>query len=140
MITKSCPRVALNYECISCDYTTSKKSSYTKQILTARHILLTDSNRKVEKSCSEFKCKICEKIYKSRVGLWGHKKKCSQKEDKLENTMTALDVNALVIDLIKQNQELQTQLIELSKEKTMTNCHNNNTNNNHFNLQFFLHR
>jgi hypothetical protein len=138
MRTKSCSNVSKDYNCKTCDYVTSKTSSYKKHLLTAKHILLTDSNQKVAESCLEFKCIICEKVYKSRVGLWGHKKKCSQKGEKLENTMITLDVNALVIDLLKQNQELQTQLIELSKEKTMTNCHNNNTNNNHFNLQFFL--
>jgi hypothetical protein len=45
----------------------------------------------------------------------------------------------LIINLLQQNAELQKSLIELSKEKTITN--NNNTTNSHnktFNLQFFL--
>ena len=43
-----------------------------------------------------------------------------------------IDTN-LVIQLLKQNQELQKSIIELSKEKTInTNC------NNTFNLQFYL--
>jgi hypothetical protein len=50
-------------------------------------------------------------------------------------------------ELLKQNSEFKEliieqnkQLIELSKEKSMNNCHNNNTTNNtnNFNLQFFL--
>ena len=151
MLTKSCSKVAQEYNCKKCNYSTSKKSSYMKHLSTAKHILLTDSNQKVAESCPEFKCIICEKVYKSRVGLWSHKKKCSQKEDKLENTMVPLKNNNIavlnndaVMELIRQNQEFKQllleqnqKIIELSKEKTMTNCHNTN-NNNHFNLQFFL--
>jgi len=166
MLTKSCPKVAQNYSCEACDYNTSKKSSYDKHLLTAKHVSLTDLTPKATKSCSDHICSSCNKVYRSRVGLWGHKKKCiqalpNQKTDvsvplpadalpsplplPLENIMTTIDepipsinLNVLVIDLLKQNQELQKQLIELSKEKTivMNNCNNNNTN--HFNLQLFL--
>jgi hypothetical protein len=142
MLTKSCLKVAHEYFCECCDYHTSKTSSYNKHLLTAKHNMLTESNNKAVKSCSEHICSNCNKIYKSRVGLWGHKKKCSQKVAVLENTMVHSDninLNVLVLDLLKQNQELQKQLIELSKEKSIvTNTHNNTTNNNHFNLQFFL--
>jgi hypothetical protein len=92
-------------------------------------------------------CKLCLKEYQSKSGLWNHAKKCvlvpKPVPVPLENIMTTIDepsinLNVLVIDLLKQNQELQKQLIELSKEKTivMNNCNNNNTN--HFNLQLFL--
>jgi hypothetical protein len=152
MLTKSCPKVAQNYSCEACDYNTSKKSSYDKHLLTAKHVSLTDLTPKATKSCSDHICSSCNKVYMSRVGLWGHKKKCLSNQNTnlpvpnpLENIMTTIDeptpsinLNVLVIDLLKQNQELQKQLIELSKEKTivMNNCNNNNTN--HFNLQLFL--
>jgi hypothetical protein len=43
------------------------------------------------------------------------------------------------MELLKQNQELQRTIIELSKEKTVVNNFNNNNNNNKtFNLHFFL--
>jgi hypothetical protein len=139
MLTKSCPKVAHEYFCECCHYHTSKTSSYNKHLLTAKHNLLTESNNKVAKSCSEHICSNCNKTYKSRVGLWGHKKKCSQKSEVLENTMSSQDnLNVLVLDLLKQNQELQRQLIELSKEKSIVTNTHNNTTNNHFNLQFFL--
>jgi hypothetical protein len=50
------------------------------------------------------------------------------------------DKEMLIIQLLKQNQELQQSLIELSK-KSINITNNNNTNNSHnktFNLQFFL--
>jgi hypothetical protein len=44
-------------------------------------------------------------------------------------------VNSLVFELLDQNKTLQNQIIELSKER---NIIVNNTNNNQFNLNFFL--
>jgi hypothetical protein len=48
---------------------------------------------------------------------------------------------SFVIELLKQNQELQKSLIELSKEKTITNnnsINNSNNNNKTFNIQVYL--
>jgi hypothetical protein len=50
-------------------------------------------------------------------------------------TIPQFDTN-LIIELLKQNQELQKSLIELSKEKSITN--NNITNNKTFNLHVYL--
>ena len=44
-------------------------------------------------------------------------------------------VNSLVFELLDQNKTLQNQIVELSKER---NIIVNNTNNNQFNLNFFL--
>jgi hypothetical protein len=48
--------------------------------------------------------------------------------------------NKQIVEQNKQNYNLQSQFIELAKEKTISNCNNITTNNNntHFNLQFFL--
>jgi hypothetical protein len=156
MLTKSSQKVASDFCCEICNYNTSKSGNYNKHLLTAKHISLTDLTPKLAKSSQHHTCSTCNKVYKSRVGLWGHKKKCLQELSNssvpspvsLENILTTIDeptplgpsinLNVLVIDLLKQNQELQKQLIELSQEKTivMNNCNNNNTN--HFNLQLFL--
>jgi len=155
MLTEKLQKVAPEFFCEKCNYNTSKKSSYDKHLLTAKHKLLTNDYIKVAKSCSEFICCKCNKIYKSRVGLYLHKKKCSHVSDsvenpakveqKLENTMVLSDpsLSNIVLDILKQNNELHKQLIELSKEKSivMNNCTTNgNTNNmnNHFNIQLFL--
>jgi len=104
---------------------------------------MTNNDENLSDISTAFTCE-CGKQYKYRQGLHNHKKKCSQITQKMENTMVPnnenINLNVLVIDLLKQNQELQKQLIELSKEKTITNTnsHNNTQNNNHFNLQFFL--
>jgi hypothetical protein len=82
-----------------------------------------------------FKCKLCCKIFKDRSGLWRHNKKCFQKE-KFEPSE-----KELIIMLIKQNSTLIEQNANLVKNTinhTTTNSYNNHSNNNTFNLQFFL--
>jgi len=106
----------------------------------------------------EHKCKQCNKIYYSKSGLWNHKKKCTYisniqtinradfdtpkittKVDIDEKPSEVLNVNTLVLDLLKQNNELQKQLVELSKQThVINNTTNNNTQNNQFNLNVFL--
>jgi hypothetical protein len=89
------------------------------------------------------------------MGLWQHSQKCSpspQINVAIENPPPVIDI-ALVLDLIKQNKELQNVLIQESREKTelihklaerepvtINGNNNNNTinNNQKFNLNFFL--
>jgi hypothetical protein len=58
-----------------------------------------------------------------------------------ENIMTLIQQNQefkdLIIDQTNENKELQKQIIELSKEKSIVN-NNNTINNNNFNLNIFL--
>ena len=82
MLTESCEKVANKFYCLNCDYTTSRKSSYDKHILTSKHIQLTSVNTLLTESCKNNECciffvKKCNKEYKSRVGLWKHKQKCN---------------------------------------------------------------
>jgi hypothetical protein len=147
MFTKSCKKSELIFECKYCDYTTSRKSSFDKHLLTSKHDktlsvnnLLTESCKKLQKVAmiGSFACEQCNKEYKSRVGLWKHKKSCSN----LENNTTKEDVDLsekeLIMMLIKQNSEL----LEVVKHGTCNNSNhfttNINSNNKSFNLQFFL--
>ena len=56
------------------------------------------------------------------------------------STSISADFNMMKIveQLMEQNKTLQTQLIELSKERNMVINNNNTTNNQQFNLQVFL--
>ncbi len=63
--------------CEKCDYNTSRKSSYTKHLLSAKHCQVTFGDDLVAKSCIKYKCENCDKNYSSRNGLWKHKKICS---------------------------------------------------------------
>ena len=143
MLTKKEPKRAEQFECIKCNFICSKKSSYTRHILTAKHKNLTEK----EPKSSEFICKLCHKEYKTRMGLWQHKQKCSSTLhlSSQYSNCDKPDMNSFM-QLIKQNsdfkelivQQNQT-IIELAKKDTITN-NNSTTHNNHqkFNLNFFL--
>ena len=142
-LQKSCTK----YFCEVCDYTTDRKSSYDKHLLTLIH--KNNSNgykscKKLQKSCDEnctgYLCEICGKEYKYRQGLWKHKKKC--KEEDMDNILK--EQKELIQYLMKENSEFKQLMIEQTKSmgKMSENIghHNNNTtnNNNNFNLNFYL--
>jgi hypothetical protein len=155
MLTESCGKVAKLLYCSVCDYTTSRKSSYDKHVLTSKHknkgiinISLTESCEKSEKCC-EFVCQHCNKEYKSRVGLWKHKQTCKPSEesdddeDKKSDEISDKDLIMMIVkqntELIKENNEFKSMMMEVIKNGTMQNSHNTtNSHNKAFNLQFFL--
>jgi hypothetical protein len=127
--------IQYNFNCVECDFKCSKKGDYTRHLLTLKH-------KKQQKSTvltSQYVTCNCGKIYKERSGLWRHKKKCIN-NNVIDETIDMHDKDALILHLLKQNGELQKSLIEMSKEKSVTNnnTHNNNSHNKTFNLQFFL--
>ena len=105
-----------SYECKNCNYNTSSKKDFNKHNLTAKHLkntISTNFNKNgilEEKIPKIYDC-ICGKIYKERTGLWRHKQKCNESTEK-HKQMPHIDTN-LIIELLKQNQELQKSLIEL---------------------------
>ena len=145
MLTNLTSKNIQNFVCENCDFKCSKKGDYNRHILTGKHIKLTETNTFLHQKTSDHICEQCNKIYKSRVGLWSHKKKC--------NIDDSTDKDQLILMLIKQNSELiketsgfknmmmeqQNMMMEVIKNGT----HNNNTthtnsHNKSFNLQFFL--
>ena len=155
MLTESCKKVAKTYLCKVCDYTTCRKSSFTKHNLTAKHVSLTKLNNKIANVAknieNNFLCINCDKEYKSRTGLWYHLKKCKSNKENTKIILNTLKNNQefqelmiqqnqefkeMMLEQNKQNQDLTKKLIEVVKEpKYVTN---NTTNNNKFNLNFFL--
>jgi hypothetical protein len=142
MLTNLVPKVPNIFVCNLCDYSSSRKSQYDRHILTSKHKNLTNVNNFSSESSNNFNCKKCNKNYKSRVGLWNHKKKCIQNicKETQENIIDISDKN-LILTLINQNNELQKQMLEIIKNNTNTNVSNSTNINSHnktFNLQFFL--
>jgi len=120
--------------CATCDFKCSKKTDYNRHLLTLKH----ENQQKSTYFTPENIACICGKKYKERSGLWRHKKKCTY----VNGDMVVQDKDAVILNLLKQNGDLHKSLIEMSKEKSITNnnnnCHNTNTTNNSFNLQLFL--
>jgi len=142
------PKNPINFYCEKCDYNTCNKKDFNKHINTKKHL---SNEISITKSQKSHIC-ICGKIYKDNSGLWRHKKTCTSIN--FENKKTNInndcenDINktqtcdkSLIFELLKQNQELQKQIIEISlkNNSNITNNNSINTNyNNSFNLQFFL--
>jgi len=156
MLTKNSAKIRSEFVCINCNYATSDKKDYNKHIATAKHknntnvdITLTNIGKKSE-NIIEFICS-CEKKYKSRQGLYAHKKKCkllqngplvdsSNSQITLANELT----NDLIIKLLNDNKEMREIIIKQQDQisellpKIGNNFITNNNNNNKFNIQVFL--
>ena len=124
MDNKSCKNDKINFQCNTCDYFTSRKSSFDKHLLTASH------NNKI-KSCKQvatdiFECS-CGKVYKYKSGLCKHKNSCNIKnpppvdyrddDETYTNLINFKHDNAVpfIMNLMKENQEFKDFLIEQSK-------------------------
>ena len=152
MFTQKVEKVEKNYCCKLCDYNTNKKTDFNKHLLTSKHkkrdfvdnsFTFVDKNvdfsDKVEKN-KNFKC-ICSKLYKSRQGLYAHKKKCLfNKNDTDAITYNQIDLSKeLILEVVKQQQNQINELTNTIKE-LIPKVGNNNitTTNNKFNIQVFL--
>ena len=138
------------FNCEICNTNTNNKKDYEKHLLTSKHYKLTSVNKTLTNSpqtevVCDFLCQTCNKHYKSRVGLWKHKKKCNNdKNCNYENSDEIVDKDQLILMLIKQNSELikdtsefKNMMMEVIKNGTH-NTTNTNSHNKTFNLQFFL--
>ena len=161
METEKLPKVAQNFICEKCDYTTSKLSSYKKHLTTAKHLGKQKETKKLLKVADTHICEYCRKSYHNRSSLWKHKQKCmlthsefvyNEPEHNVSNEIIEKDqTNNALFELIKQNQEFKELIVEQQKEnqdlqkqlleavKDVKHVTNNNVNsNNKFNLNFFL--
>ena len=135
MLTDFTSKNIKNFVCENCHFKCSKKGDYNRHVLTAKHLLLTEKHH----NTPNHNCLYCDKKYKSRVGLWNHKKKCAQNICKETEEISDISDKNLILTLIQQNNELQKQMLEVIKNGTnINNTVNNNSNNKTFNLQFFL--
>jgi hypothetical protein len=162
---KIMPKLCPKFYCSKCDYGTSKRSSYNNHIVSAKHIKphigdafgdIGDTNSaKIMPSNKTFVCDGCNKSYLSRNGLWKHNKLCKidsnvDTEENIiigDNKISEKDLIMLIVkqntELIKENNEFKNMMMEVIKNGTNSNSHNNTISNNNshnkaFNLQFFL--
>ena len=152
MMTENSPKLAKNFYCEDCDYKCCKVSDYEKHILTRKHKnndkSLQNDDKNSPKLAKKFLCD-CGKEYKYRQGLHTHRKNCNQNissNNKSEDSELKILTN-LVLDVVKQNQELTQQnsnltnkIVNIYKNTSNTTITNSNINSNNktFNLNVFL--
>ena len=155
MDDKKVPNSSGTFCCKICDYTTSRKSQYTRHTLSAKHknatiFLQTTTN---VLSCCKYKCS-CGKSYKHRASLHKHKQTCNLSvEPTIEartevSTETANELKYidLVLKLINENKELKDIIVKQNTDlqKTITDLipnigsNNNNNINQKININMFL--
>jgi hypothetical protein len=137
------PKNAKIFVCELCDFKCSKKSNFIIHKNTLKHIngnkMITNDNKKMPKN-AKYLCK-CGNIYKYISGLSRHKKVCQQKIQTQENDENEHITKELIINLIKDNNELKHMMLKVLENNTTQNINSNNslnTNNTTFNLNFFL--
>ena len=153
------PINSYTFLCDICCYITSNKKDYNKHLLTQKHQRETNlkhlkhENPQISSNDKKFIC-LCGLYYNSRTTLWRHKKNCILSNNDITDSSNNNDFvfdKEFVISILKQNAELQTQMMEqhnnmLEQQNKMLevikngthNTTNNNSHNKTFNLQFFL--
>lgn len=166
---KNVPKCSAKFCCDLCCYSSSRKSQYDRHLTSQKHLDNLDNdmdNNKVRRH----KC-ICGRKYNYVSGLSKHKKKCSiyikneydaqygydESSDNIKHVKETAILSNLVLEVVKNNSDLQKQCMELQKQnhefqqKVMdsfqevcknginnTNNINTNSHNKTFNLNFFL--
>ena len=131
---KKSQNVADQFACEKCHYICSNKFDYNKHLLTRKHLKDKTDNKKSQNVANEFKCKNCGNIYKYQSGLCKHTKTCNPP---LAQPSEIDTLTKLVMELVKNSTEVQTQLIELCKAG-MHNTNNTINNNQKFNIHMYL--
>jgi hypothetical protein len=129
----------VSYTCKTCDYITSRKSSFDKHILTSKHQKVANGIALETNSCKklQYTCPNCDKAFLNRSGLWKHKNnaKCFTPPPVVEKQFIN---NDLITMLIKQNADLMEIVKNGTNNHSHNNSHNTNCHNKAFNLNFFL--
>jgi hypothetical protein len=145
--TEKTQKNTVKFVCNKCDFECCSKGDWNRHILRPKHI--TQSEMIHNDTSISYNCE-CGNRYKHNSGLWRHRKTCNFELNKMPDNIDAdiyqqptipqIDPNIL-LDIIKQNQELQKQMFEFMKNAQNVNISNNNTNCNNtntFNLNMFL--
>jgi hypothetical protein len=156
---KNLQKISNSFHCPNCDYNCSKNSEWQKHLSTQKHFRLTNTNLDEPKNL-QFICD-CGKKYKHMPSLCKHRKTCIFINNKYAINNGSINdtslLTNLVLEVVKNNNELQKQCVELqkqnqefqqklfesfnelSKNNTITNnITNTNSHNKAFNLNVFL--
>jgi hypothetical protein len=157
MVTQKMGKNGKNHICVRCAFETQYKSNYNEHLMTAKHKMIINDNKKMGENGTQHSCE-CDKSYKFASGLSRHKIKCSfiHKTKQTEMNTDNIIINSsnnkeqAFLELMSKNNDLMEMLQEQSRmlqeqHKTINEMipkiGNNNTTTNHnnqFNLQVFL--
>ena len=135
MLTNKTPKNAKNFNCGLCDFNCCKQSDYDRHLLTRKHKMLTNVDKKMPENPKAFICE-CGKSYKYRQSLHVHKKKCTfhnDEEEDVERKKPESDHASLAKELVPLIKDL---IIEIAP--VLQPNHTINDNRQNFNINMFL--
>ena len=162
--TKKVPKSSNFFFCEKCNYSTSRRSQYTRHLSTVKHKNLendTNDTKKVPKGSTGFQCE-CGKNYIQKQNLYRHRKICKFQEKCIEIDDFQDDDNSdkskeLIVKLVEENADIKNMMFKQlesmqnqmhEQQKMMHNqiseliprLGNNNTvtNKQKFNINIFL--
>ena len=112
------------FTCKYCDYVTNLKHDYDRHCKGKAHLNRKEQHE--ENSVYKFKCNECQNVYKTKNGLFKHKKKHVQLQ--IQKT-TNDEWKQMILEYMRQNHETQKQLIEIAREPKQIINNNKNTIN-----------
>ena len=86
MVTKKTPKNAIQFHCEKCNFTCIKNSDWCRHLTTATHKKITNGNDFTPKKNLTYICEHCDKEFKYASSLSRQSKKCSQKQEPIEDT------------------------------------------------------
>jgi hypothetical protein len=149
------PKYIPEFVCEKCDFKSCKLSDWNRHLLTRKHKntdeLLTNTDNFTPKNAEIISCS-CGRIYKHRQSLFNHKKNCKFfdktkmiidviKEDKNVQEYLMEQNKILIEQLSHQNKQLMeqnTKLFEIAQNGNSGTINNTVNNNNKFNINVFL--
>ncbi len=159
------PQKIFKFSCDICEIKTNSKKDYNNHLLTRKHknsVNPQQSATSVTQTSHSNRCKNCSKDYESRSGLWRHKKTCLAEPNLAVPSLAAYsdpesiggyikdkdsviellinenkDFKNIILELVKNNGDLQKQMMDVCSKGSMVNS-NNHSHNKTFNMQFFL--
>lgn len=167
MDNKKCQKNIVEYVCHKCHFKCSKKSNWRQHLTTRKHNLDNldnkmdnDEENEIIEDVVKFSC-ICGKEFKYQSGLCKHKKKCQiiiqqdnsviVNENDVESCSSSVNTKedyvketSIIHELINQNKELRTMLIEQHKQheeaikEIIPKIGNTINNNQQYTIQMFL--
>ena len=146
-MTKNEQKGAQIFYCEKCDYSTCRKANFDRHILSAKHKMddkwMTKNEQNEHKKKEIFFECSCGKKYKYRQGLHKHQQKCQfvnqdvNNENNNEDSDKNIDYKEMFLKMMKQNNELMSQVTDLIP-KVGNNNNNTINNKNKFNINIFL--
>ena len=101
------------YNCVKCNLTTRSSKDFKRHLATNKHknLHVVTIENQLKPSNQTFHCKNCNKKYCDKSGLWRHNKTCNSHVINSNNNFI-LDKELLIIQLIKENNELKNMMID----------------------------